>query len=468
VRETGRALLLLVLFVGPAVAQSAPQHENAVAAEFRLERQRFSENCGERKWAGCAQVLFTDHPLHIAVGSLAPQNGFGAGLAAVLHYDASKYLLKWNLDAVGTPNGSWRAGAYMKIIPTAMKAPHPVRVGGTGKPPKSNVTLFAAPYFDLYVQGISLNKVGFFGLGPVTSQTGRTFFGMSENIIGGDANLPMPRLGRLNAALLGEINGRFVDIRGNHHENSPSIEAVYSPASAPGLLQQPGFVQFGEGLRLKPVLFNGGLNLEYVGKFQQFVASGSGFSFRRFTLDLSHEIPLYRVLTTQGNPRNNGPDECGTDQRVSPCPSISRNRYGTLNFRFLLTESIAPAGNVVPFYFQPTLGGSDINGNAWLPSYQDYRFRAPNVMVLHGGFEHSLFSWPVGVIFGADTGKAALTRGDIDFTHLRHSFSTGLTLRAGGFPMVYLMFAWGGREGNHFIANVNTSLLGGSARPSLF
>jgi hypothetical protein len=210
------------------------------------------------------------------------------------------------------------------------------------------------------------------------------------------------------------------------------------------------------------------MNLEYVGKFQQFVASGSGFSFRRFTLDLSHEVPLYRVLMTQPNPGNNGPDECGTDQRVSPCPSISRNRYGSLNFRFLLTESIAPAGNVTPFYFQPTLGGSDINGNAWLPSYQDYRFRAPNVMLLHGGFEHSLFSWPVGVIFGADTGKAALTRGDIDFTHLRHSFSTGLTLRAGGFPMVYLMFGWGGREGNHFIANVNTSLLGGSARPSLF
>jgi hypothetical protein len=30
------------------------------------------------------------------------------------------------------------------------------------------------------------------------------------------------------------------------------------------------------------------------------------------------------------------------------------------------------------------------------------------------------------------------------------------------------MFAWGGNEGHHNIFNLNPSLLGGSARPSLF
>jgi hypothetical protein len=34
--------------------------------------------------------------------------------------------------------------------------------------------------------------------------------------------------------------------------------------------------------------------------------------------------------------------------------------------------------------------------------------------------------------------------------------------------MVYLLFAFGGHEGTHTIVNVNTSLLGSSARPSLF
>jgi len=122
----------------------------------------------------------------------------------------------------------------------------------------------------------------------------------------------------------------------------------------------------------------------------------------------------------------------------------------------------------VPFYFQPTLGGADINGNASLSSYQDYRFRSPNVLLLRESFEHSIWNWPVGFTLLADQGKVALTRGGLGSSPWLHSFSTGLTLRAGGFPQVYLLFSWGGREGTHTIANVNTSLLGGGTRPSLY
>jgi hypothetical protein len=101
-----------------------------------------------------------------------------------------------------------------------------------------------------------------------------------------------------------------------------------------------------------------------------------------------------------------------------------------------------------------------------LGSYQDYRFRAPNLLLLQESFEHSIWG-PFGLKFMADQGRVALTRGDLGFSHLRHSFAAGLTLRAGAFPMVSMMFAWGGPEGNHNIFNLNTSLLGGSARPSL-
>ena len=121
----------------------------------------------------------------------------------------------------------------------------------------------------------------------------------------------------------------------------------------------------------------------------------------------------------------------------------------------------------MPFYFQPTLGGSDIDGNQLLPSYHDYRFRAPNLLLLRGSFEHSIWG-PLGFIFMADTGKVAITHSQIDFTHLKHSFATGLTLRAGGLPLVSFLFAWGGNEGTHNILYMNSSLLGGSTRPSLY
>jgi len=139
---------------------------------------------------------------------------------------------------------------------------------------------------------------------------------------------------------------------------------------------------------------------------------------------------------------------------------------GSIGVRLLLSESITSATSAVPFYFQPTLGGSDINGGLALGSYQDYRFRAPNVLLLQESFEHSIWG-PFGLKLMADQGRVALMRGDIGFSHLKHSFAGGLTLRAGGFPMISLMFAWGGPEGHHNIANMNTSLLGGSARPLL-
>jgi hypothetical protein len=277
-----------------------------------------------------------------------------------------------------------------------------------------------------------------------------------------------PAISKLNLALLGEVNGRFVDIRGDHGQSDPSIETLYTDADAPGLSHQPGFVQFSEGIRIKPVIADY-FQLNYAAHFQQFVApSSSQNSFMRWTADLNHTFFLYGY--TQSGSKNtdgNGPDECGPLTEKCPPVSYSRNLNGSIGVRLLLSESMTSGTSAVPFYFQPTLGGSDLNGAPSLGSYQDYRFRAPNVLLLQEKFEHSIWG-PLGFSFQADQGKVALTRGDIGFDHLRHSFASGITLRAGGFPMVFLMFAWGGNEGHHTIFSMNTSLLGGSARPSLY
>jgi len=278
----------------------------------------------------------------------------------------------------------------------------------------------------------------------------------------------VPVLRGLNASLLGEINGRFVDVRGNHHESSPSIEQFFTEATAPGLTTQPTFVQLGEGARLEPALFNDHLQLDYLAQFQQFVAaSDSHYSFRRFNADLDHTIPLYRNAGSYGPKPINGPDECAASLGATKCAAMQRNREGSVELRLHITASIASAGSVVPFYFQPTLGGSDIDGDSWLASYNDYRFRAPNALLLREGFEHSIWG-PIGFTFSADQGKVALTRGDVGFDNLAHSFSAGLTLRAGGLPALILGFAWGGPEGTHTISTVNNTLLGGSSRPALF
>jgi hypothetical protein len=461
------AIFTLLLFsVGVAFAQESQMH-----ADFRGEATRFKQSCEDfsvKALPGCAELLFTDHPLHIAVGSIAPQNGFGAGAALVGHWTPNEsWRDSWDIDAIGSYNGSWRAGGYLKLIHTPVEK-ITVITTTSGKPQHSNLSVHPYTVFNLDAQSISLNTLYYYGLGPNSLATNRSAYGETETIVGANAIVPVPQLRSLNLSLLGEINGRFVDIRGNNGQSSPSIGQVFNETTAPGLTSQPGFAEFGEAARLEPNLFNDHLQIDYLAQLQEFVAaSDSQYSFRRFTANLNHTIPLYRNQGSYGPKSFNGPDDCAVAVGATKCPAIQRNRQGSIAVGLYITESIAGAGSVVPFYFQPTLGGSDINGNPWLSSYDDYRFRAPNAILLRESFEHSIWG-PIGFAFSADQGKVALTRGDVAFDHLAHSFSAGLTLRAGGLPALSLSFAWAGPEATHTIATVNPSLLGGSSRPSLF
>lgn len=465
-----RIFLLLLLFTaGVARAQdTSPPSPGKIDSPSELDKLKGS--CGDfKKIADCAQELFTGHPLHIAVGSIAPQNGFGAGIAYLGHKTTDNWRTSWNADAVGSINGSWRAGAYLKLVHTPDQ---PIGVG-FGTPPQLKANLTELPehsVINIYAQAISLNKLTYFGLGPNSAEAGRSFYGMRETIVGVSAVKPAYQ--RLHVSLYGEINGRFVDIRPSLNQPSPTIGTLYTEATAPGLTNQPAFFQLGEGIRTRPVFFDDFLRLNYDLAYRQYFAPGnSTFSFQRLTVDLSHQFAIYKKTTRWLLPRDaNGPDDCSLAPASSrpECPQITRDLEGSVGLRFFLDASMTPGGNVVPFYFEPTLGGSDINANQSLSSYQDFRFRAPNVMLFRQSFEHSIGKLPLGFTFMVDEGKVALTRGDLGSNDWLHSFSAGLTLRAGGFPQVFLLFSWGGNEGTHTIANVNNSLLGGSARPSLF
>ncbi len=458
----------------PAGTQAADPQESALHGELRREGERVSEAChfSFKAMGGCAYTLFTDHPLHIAAGSLPPQNGFGLGGAFVWSKNTKNWRMSWDFDAVGAFSGSWRAGGYMKMVHTPHNATSGVGVvtPGSASTKPAGSKRFTHPYtvFNLYAQTISLNKINFFGLGNDSTLAGKSLFGMKETIIGGSVIKPVyewDAIRWLNLSLIGEVNGRLVDIRGNHGSSTPSIETLYDDVTAPGLASQPGFMQLGEGLRIKPAL--GNLQFNYMGKFQQFYApSDSQNSFLRWIVDLDHSYSLYGT-SQPGSSETLGPDSCAPSGQKCPEIAHSRNLNGSIGMRLFISESMTSGTSVVPFYFQPTIGGSDLNSASSLSSFQDYRFRAPNVLLLQERFEHSIWG-PFGLTFNADQGRVALTRGDLGFSHMKHSFASGITLRAGGFPMVFLMYAWGGGEGQHTIVNMNNSLLGGGARPALY
>jgi hypothetical protein len=486
-------ILSLMIFAEPVLWAQQPSPPANTSPDNPSELYKLQHSCFEFKGlADCGVELFTGQPVHIAVGSIAPQDGFAAGLAYVGHKTTENWRITWDTDAVASSNASWRAGVYVKFVNTYERAPT-VHFGTKGRNLKPNLTdLPERPVINLYVQTITLNKLTYFGLGPDSLEAGRSFYGMRQTIAGTSAIKPF--YAKLSAALYGEMNGRFVDIRPSLGQPSPTIGALYDEATAPGMTNQPSTLQLGEGVRMRPVMFEDRLHLDYNLSYQQYLTPGnSNFSFQRLTTDLSHQFAIYRKTTRIILPRDtNGPDECSVDRdsenpectvdksaqhhecltaqgaNSTECKETSRDLQGTLGLRLFSALSMTPGGDIVPFYFQPTLGGGDINGNPSLSSYQDYRFRAPNVLLLRESFEQSLWNLPLGVTFIADQGKVSLTRGGLGPSPWLHSFSTGLTLRAGGFPEVFLLFSWGGKEGTHTIANVNTSLLGGSSRPSLY
>ena len=88
-------------------------------------------------------------------------------------------------------------------------------------------------------------------------------------------------------------------------------------------------------------------------------------------------------------------------------------------------------------------------------------------LLFQESFEHSLGDWPVGVWIASDQGRVSLQDDKGEAGTFRTSIGAGLTLRAGGFPVVTFSWATGGSEGHHVAITINSSLLGASARPSL-
>jgi hypothetical protein len=440
------------------------------------ELTRLGDSCGEFKILPCVTTLFTDHPFHIAVSSLAPGNGFAAGPAlSFTHHTKPKHIpgpngdtetnwrFAWDTDAVASNNLSWRAGFYMKARYT--KIPPTIVVPGAGSPANADLRPTSVT-FSAYAQTTSLNQLSYYGIGQGASRSSLAFYGMRQTVAGGNADLPLWK--KFNLSLIAEANARIVNLRSANYQGGPSIEQAYSPATAPGLsFETASFGQFGEGLRMTPSINR--LAFDYMAAMQEYAAPGTNSTFSRLVLDLGHQFSLYSTSRPAAVRDFNGPNSCARSISIDTCPrpALSENLEGSIGFRFLLTDSFVPSNNAVPFYFQPTIGGSDINGNNYLPSYADYRFRAPNMMVFRETFEHSIWRLPAGFIFQADQGHVATTPSGLGSGQFVHSFAAGLTLRAGGFPVLSVMFAWGGNEGTHTISQVSNTLLGAGARPPL-
>jgi outer membrane protein assembly factor BamA len=108
------------------------------------------------------------------------------------------------------------------------------------------------------------------------------------------------------------------------------------------------------------------------------------------------------------------------------------------------TSSARPeAGDEVPFYLQPTLGGGRT-----LRGYRTFRFRDRTALLLQGEYRWRINQFVQGALF-YDTGAVGSTLDDLG----AFERSYGLGLRAGGrtHSAFRIEMAFGGREGNRLL-----------------
>lgn len=248
----------------------------------------------------------------------------------------------------------------------------------------------------------------FYGLGFESLKSDRTSFLYKAPEVQGRAMFtPVPwfntgvRVGRTNVSIGPGTDPRF-----------PTTEDLFTAVTAPGLLDDPTFLYTDlfatVDTRDQPGNARAG---GYYGIFWRRYNESDldRYSFDRVDVDLQHFLPVF-------------------------------DKKRVLAARLRLLTTTANDQNEVPFYFRPTLGGSDT-----LRSFADYRFRERNVLSMNLEYRWEAFSGLDMALF-TDLGSVAPRFSDLEFAGEK---AYGIGLRFNTYKAVFLRFdvAGGGGEG---------------------
>jgi outer membrane protein assembly factor BamA len=249
----------------------------------------------------------------------------------------------------------------------------------------------------------------FYGLGFGTSRADRVSFRYRAPEVQGRAVLQPAdwvsagaRFGWLDVSV-----GRGTDSR------FPSIEERFTDVTAPGLIEQPGytysdlFVTF--DTRDQPGNARDGVYLDVNWRRHQDL-DFERYSFHRVDVDAQHFLPIF-------------------------------DKKRVFAARFQLMTSTAFEGNEVPFYLQPTIGGSTT-----LRSAADFRFRDRTGAVLNLEYRWEAFSGLDMALF-SDFGTVAPRFRDLEFVDIRGAYGIGLRFNTYKAVFFRLDVAGGGSEG---------------------
>ncbi len=242
-------------------------------------------------------------------------------------------------------------------------------------------------FFDFFSVHHNYPGINYYGPGPDSKKEARSNFRLEDTAI--DATFGVqPFRGLKFGVSAGYL---FVNVGPGTDKRFVSSELVFTPAQAPGIDQQADFLRYGlfaqVDYRDNPGGARSGGN--YTIAFDSFSDRTLDLhDFRRLNVELQQFIPFFnkrRVIALRGK--------------------------STLTYKW--------AGQTVPFYLQPILGGSeDLRG------FRPYRFYDDNMIVVNGEYRWEVFSGLDMALF-ADGGKVFPSKSQWNLHHLETSAGFG-------------------------------------------
>jgi hypothetical protein len=309
----------------------------------------------------------TQDGFHPAMGGMIP----GAGIAVGPGYRHQLFGKRAMVDASGTV--SWRQYIMMRSrLEWPQLFTDRLSVGAELK------------YQDF-------TRVNFFGIGEASLKTNQTNYRLNDvDVLGFASVRPNPWL---------SIGGRAgvlrrVGIAAGTSSLSPATGDRFDEITAPGLARQPDFLHADLSVAVDTqdvpgYPTSGGQYRFSVASFHD--QDYAQYSFRRLNADAAQYIPLFH-----------------------------KSWVVALRGRAVLSQSAA--GQEVPFYLLPTLGGSNT-----LRGFADYRFRDRNLLLFNAEYRWPLFRAMDAALF-YDAGTVAPSAQALSMQHAHTDYGVGVRL----------------------------------------
>jgi outer membrane protein assembly factor BamA len=249
-------------------------------------------------------------------------------------------------------------------------------------------------FFNFFAVRHNYPGINYYGPGPSSPKTSRTNYRFEDTAIDFDGGLHPVKWLRFGAS----TGYMWVNVGPGGDSRFASTDQVFSPALAPGIDHQTDFFRYGFfaqfDYRDNPAGPRAGGF--YAVKYNRFFDQNlSAFSFDRLDGEVRQFIPLF-----------------------------NKRRTIALRAKTVLTDPTG--GNLVPFYLQPTVGGSDD-----LRGFRQFRYRDSNMFVVNGEWRWEVFS---GLDMSAfyDAGKVFPRRSQLNFHDLERSAGFGFRFNVRG------------------------------------